>query len=131
MRCAIGVTVGLALFAGVWQAVAQQSQVQNQFPLASPPGVDSKALVYELDGPRHHRVDLSESGWKPHGRVLAELLTAEQPELGLDLGDAVELVRLCAVSQEQARDEGRYPFGQVPAFLHDDRPDPALMGRGD
>src|SRR5215467_13776780 len=43
MRCAIGVTIGLALFAGVSQAVAQQSQVQNKFPLAAPAGQDSKA----------------------------------------------------------------------------------------
>jgi hypothetical protein len=91
-------------------------------------GIDRKALVYEMDGPPSRHIDLSESGWKSHARLLAELLTADQPDLGIDLGDAVELVRLCALGESRARDEGRHPFGQMPAFLHDDRANPALMG---
>jgi hypothetical protein len=91
-------------------------------------GANRKALVYELDGPAGRHIDLSEGGWRSHGRLLHELLTAEQPDLGLDLGDAIELVRLCALGEARAHDEGRYPFGQMPGFLRDDRPSPALMG---
>jgi hypothetical protein len=86
-------------------------------------GADSKALVYLQEG-SSRRIDLSESGSRSHQRLLQELLTADQPDLGLDLADAVEVVRLCAISQEQARNEGSYTFGQMPAFLSDD----ALMG---
>jgi hypothetical protein len=91
-------------------------------------GIDRKALVYRLDDGSSLRIDLSEGGWEPHERILRELLTAEQPDLGLALTDAAELVRLCALSQDQACDMGTYPFGTQPAFMREDLLSPSLLG---
>jgi hypothetical protein len=107
---------GRAFVGGFW--------VPFDFRLGKGLGADSKTLCYFFDTGGSIRIDLSESGPLAHRRVLEELLTAERPDLGVDLADAIELVRLCALSQGQARDEGSHPIGQMPALLSED----ALMG---
>jgi hypothetical protein len=92
-------------------------------------GIDAKHLSYlYADGPAR-TIDLSEGGWAAHHALLRELLTAERPDMGLRLDEAVELVRLCAAAEVISTDEGTHPFGRPPALLLDGHPSPAaLMG---
>jgi hypothetical protein len=73
-------------------------------------------------------IDLSETGREAHHRLLTELLTEAEPDLGLGLEDAIDLVRLCDRAERMATVEPPYPFGRTPAFLTDDVPSAALLG---
>ena len=67
-------------------------------------------------------VSLDESGWRAHRRLLAELLTADRPDMKLQLPDALELVRACDEARAAAQDEGTYAFGVTPKFLQEPAP---------
>jgi hypothetical protein len=83
-------------------------------------GVERKVVRYTFADTAPLILDVSESGWGAHYRLLKELLTADCPDLGLGLSDAVEVVQVCAAAQATARDAGRYPFGELPEFLSPD-----------
>jgi hypothetical protein len=79
---------------------------------------ESKRLVFlDSAGNVLHFVSLLESGWRAHERLLRELLTQPRPDLKLDLGDTVTVVKLCATASRLAVVDGTYPFGTTPDFL--------------
>jgi hypothetical protein len=89
---------------------------------------DRKALKYTFEGGHKRTIDLSQGGWRSHHALLHELLTTEDPDMGIDLTDAVEVVRLCVCSEAQAIDEGTYLFGETPMFLGEERQEASLLG---
>jgi hypothetical protein len=89
---------------------------------------DRKSLTYRVAGQPDLVIDLSETGRDAHQRLLAELLTQAEPDLGLGLDDAIDLVRLCDRAERMATVEPSYRFGRTPAFLTDEVPSAALLG---
>jgi hypothetical protein len=90
-------------------------------------GIDRKQIAYHRVAQPDLVVDLPETGRAAHHRLLEELLTAAEPRLGLDLAEAIDIVRLCVRAEQAAEVEHSYPFGELPAFLLD-LPEAALLG---
>jgi hypothetical protein len=99
------------------QVVCADRTVSFDLRMGKGLGVERKLVRYTFANAAPLVVDVSETGWGAHYRLLKELLTADRPDLGLDLSDAVEVVQVCAAAQALARDAGRYPFGDLPVFL--------------
>src|SRR5262249_49306732 len=61
-------------------------------------------------------IDLNETGWHAHARVLDALL---QPVVDMrhTLDDAITVLELIDASRELARQEAPYAFGTLPCFL--------------
>jgi len=86
-------------------------------------GHSRKRLAFtDASGATCIEVPLDESGWRAHGRLLRELLTADRPDMKLQLPDALGLVRACNEAGAAAQDEGAYAFGVTPEFLQEPVP---------
>ncbi len=78
---------------------------------------DHKAIeLYSHRGELLRSVDMGETGWQAHARVLAELLKP-RPNMRYDLADGVAVMKLIDHSRSIARVERPYPFGELPDFL--------------
>jgi predicted dehydrogenase len=80
---------------------------------------DRKSLHLLGPGGRPLRlIDLGESGWLAHGRILEELLKPV-PDVRQDLADAVAVMAVVDAGRAAARRQPDYPFGALPDFLND------------
>lgn len=68
------------------------------------------------DGRLLKEVDMNETGWRAHARVLAELLKPA-PDMRHTLADAIAGMDLVDAARALASEEAPYPFGDLPAFL--------------
>jgi hypothetical protein len=58
-------------------------------------------------------IPLDESDWRPHYSLLIELLTNQEPRLGVDLSAAVKSVKACSDACRIAKDKGSYALGSI------------------
>lgn len=62
------------------------------------------------------KLDLNESGFEPHKRVIEGMLGSEAPLLSV--GDSITIVAACEEARAQARGRAPYGFGSTPNWMH-------------
>ena len=75
-----------------------------------------KGLTLFCDSGPLLTLDLNESGYQPHKRVIEGMLTGQEPLLSV--GDSITIVEACEEALTQARSEGHYAFGSTPGWLN-------------
>jgi hypothetical protein len=80
------------------------------------PREEKSIRFFGVDGEELTRVDLSESGWQAHGRVLNSMF---QPVVDMrhTLSDAIAMAELLEGAISMVDDHGGYAFGSLPGFL--------------
>ncbi len=63
-------------------------------------------------------IDLNETGWAAHQRMLEELIKPE-PDMRLTFEDSIDLTRVTDTARTTAEDRGYHPFGKLPSFMTD------------
>jgi len=108
----------------VWTASRLQGRVVHNgqtvtYDLLQAKGapMDEKFVrFHDADGSVVADVDLGESGWQAHARVLAELLKP-RPNMRYGLADAIAVMELIDRGRAMASQEPAYRFGELPGFL--------------
>ncbi len=81
-------------------------------------GVADKSIQFRGSrGELIHTVSLNESGHAAHRRLMRELLTADEPNMQLNLAQASEVVRCCHEADFKTQGVENYIFGTTPAWL--------------
>lgn len=78
--------------------------------------VSQKGLTLYRDSGPLLTLDLNESGYQPHKRVIEGMLTGQEPLLSV--GDSITIVEACEEALAQARGEIPYAFGSTPDWLN-------------
>lgn len=74
-----------------------------------------KGLTLFRDSGKLLTLDLNESGYEPHKRVIESMLMEQEPLLSV--GDSITIVAACEEARTQARGEVPYTFGSTPNWL--------------
>ena len=78
---------------------------------------DQKGLrLFNREGTLVNEIDLNESGWRAHCRLLIELMKPV-PDTLHTLSDAVAVSQLIDRARDIAQEEPDYSFGELPEFL--------------
>jgi hypothetical protein len=93
------------------------TRVQMDLRCAKGAGVNDK-WVRLLDGDSQTiaYIDLNESGWAAHSRMLEELIKPE-PNMRLTFEDAIALTGVAEGARDSSIDCGSYAFGKLPFFM--------------
>lgn len=109
---------------GTWTASRLQGHLRLgdrliSFDLAqakAAPVNDKTVRLLDAGGRSVHVVDLNESGWRAHARILREVLSPA-PDFRHSLADAIGVMAAVDAARALAREEAPYSVGGLPDFL--------------
>lgn len=80
------------------------------------PATKKGVRLFDGAGNLLHEIDLSESGWHAHARMLQALMRPVV-DMRVDLADAIRIMELIDLCKQMASEEPAYAFGALPGFL--------------
>lgn len=90
------------------EIIAEWSNIPFEVDVAKGVRISRKRFAFR--GQKvNHRINLDESGYRPHCRVIRTLLRADSPSISIE--DSIQVVSACETANKQAIDCGSYEFG--------------------